>query len=482
LAALYYGAARLGFAFEFAGPVAAIVWLPVGVAIAFLYFGGVGLWPGALVGDLLANDYAALPFGSALGQTCGNLLEVIAAAVLTRRLVRRDSPLDSVGGLGRMLLAIAAGTLVSATVGAVSLSLQGVVAAHAVPSVWRTWWLGDFSGALVVFPLALAWYRPLPSWGRQRTFELGAVLAAVAAVSALAFHSHSPLAYLVFPALIWAALRFGQPGATLGVAVAVGFAVWSTTHYAGPFAYESITRSVLSTQLFIAVAALSTLCLAAVASERETFARGLGHSRTRLVEAADNERRRLEHDLHDGAQQRLTALAYHLDRAAEEARAEPDDAAALFADASAEVTLAIDELRALAHGIHPAVLTDVGLAGAIRVVAARSAVPVRLLELPSVRLPDTAEATAYFVVSEAVTNAQKHSGASRIAVRASVAAGVLRVVVSDDGIGGAAPRAGSGLEGLRDRVEAMGGTFQLSSPAGATHVTAMIPVTAASNP
>src|SRR4051812_3990286 len=87
LAALYYGAARLGFAFEFAGPVAAIVWLPVGVAIAFLYFGGVGLWPGALVGDLLANNYAALPFGSALGQTCGNLLEVIAAAVLTRRLV-----------------------------------------------------------------------------------------------------------------------------------------------------------------------------------------------------------------------------------------------------------------------------------------------------------------------------------------------------------------------------------------------------------
>jgi signal transduction histidine kinase len=482
LAVLYYGAARLGFMFEFAGPVAAIVWLPVGVAIAFLYVGGVGLWPGALVGDLLANDYSALPFGSALGQTSGNLLEVIAVAVLTRRLVRQGSPLDTVGGLGRMLVAIALGTVISATVGAVSLSLGDVVAAHAVPSVWRTWWLGDFSGALVVFPLALAWYRPPLSWGRSRTLELTAVLAAVAVVSALAFHSHSPLTYLVFPLLIWAALRFGQPGATLAVSLTVGFAVWNTTHYAGPFSFESITRSVLNTQLFIAVAALSTFCLAAVVSERQTFARGLGQSRTRLVEAADNERRRLEHDLHDGAQQRLTALVYRLDRAAEEARAEPSHAAGLFADASAEVKLAIEDLRSLAHGIHPAVLTDLGLSDAIKVVAAGSAVPVRLIQLPSARLPGTAEATAYFVVAEAITNAQKHARASHIVVRASVAAGVLHVEVADNGIGGAAAGAGSGLEGLRDRVEAIGGSFQVSSPAGrGTHINAMIPVTATSN-
>jgi signal transduction histidine kinase len=477
LAALYYGAARLGFMFEFAGPVAAVVWLPVGVASAFLYLGGVRLWPGALIGDMLANNYLALPLGSAIGQTGGNLLEVIAIAVLTRRLVRRGSPLDTVGGLGHMLLAIAAGTLVSATVGAVSLRLGGVVAADAMPSVWRTWWLGDFSGALLVFPLALAWYRPLPSWGRGRLLELSIVLAAVTGLSALAFTSHRPLTYLVFPALIWAALRFGQRGATLAVAVTVGFAVWNTTHYAGPFAFESITRSVLSSQLFIAVAALSTLCLAAVVAERETAARGLGRSRARLVEAADTERRRLEHDLHDGAQQRLTALAYHLDRAAEEARDDPERTAGLFAGASEEVTLAIDELRALAHGIHPAVLTDLGLADAIKVVAGRSAVPVRLLALPSVRLTDTVEATAYFVVAEAVTNAQKHASASRIAVRATVAGDVLRVAVADDGVGGAAASAGSGLEGLRDRVEAIGGSLAVTSVAGrGTHIAAVIPV------
>ncbi|MEA2178238.1 MAG: hypothetical protein QOG77_1535 [Solirubrobacteraceae bacterium] len=478
LGALYYGAARVGYEFNFAGPVAAIVWLPVGVGIAFLYLGGIRFWPGVLLGDLAANDYSALPLGSALGQTGGNLLEVLTAALLMRRLIRRASPLDSVGGLGRMLVALATGALVSATVGPLSLRLGHVVAADAVPEVWRTWWLGDFSGALVVFPLAVAWWRPAQwDWSRARALEAVVVLVAVTALSALAFRSHSPLTYLVFPALIWAALRFGQRGATLGIALTVGFAVWNTTHYMGPFAFESITRSVVSTQLFIAVAALSTLCLAAVVSERQKIARRLGTSRARLVEAADTERRRLEHDLHDGAQQRLTALAYHLDRAADEARRDSGRAAALFEEAGVEVTLAIDELRELAHGIHPAVLTDLGLAKAIEVVAARSSVPVTLLELPSTRLEDIAEATAYFVFAEAVTNAQKHAQATGIWVRAAVAGGVLRVEILDDGIGGADQRPGSGLQGLRDRVEAVGGSVKIDSTVGrGTQIAAAIPL------
>jgi len=478
LAAAYYGAARVGYAFEFAGPVAAIVWLPAGVGVAFLYLGGVRFWPGVLLGDLPANDYSALPLGSAVGQTCGNVLEVLTVTLLMRRLVRVGSPLDTVSGLGRMLVALCAGTVVSASVGAMSLRLGDVLAASAVPGVWRTWWLGDFSGVLIVFPLAVAWYRPPQrEWSRGRAIEAGVVLIAVTGLSALAFHSHSPLTYLVFPALIWVALRFGQRGATLGLALTVGFAVWNTTHFVGPFAFESITRSVLTTQLFIAVAAVSTLCLAAVVTEREKFARRLGRSRARLVEAADTERRRLEHDLHDGAQQRLTALAYHLERAADEARHDPPRAAALFEQAGVEVSHAIDELRELAHGIHPAVLTDLGLAKAIEVVAARSSVPIRLLELPPMRLDDTAEATAYFVVAEAVTNAQKHARASTIWVRAAVAGGVLRVEVVDDGIGGAVQSAGSGLQGLSDRVEALGGGLTIDSIAGhGTQLAAAIPL------
>jgi signal transduction histidine kinase len=481
LAALYYGAARVGYALEFAGPVAAIVWLPVGVGISFLYLGGLRYWPGVVLGDLLANDYAALPLGSALGQTFGNVLEMLVATVLMRRLIRAGSPLGSVGSLGRMLFALAAGTMVSATIGPLSLRLGNVLSADEIPHIWRTWWLGDFSGALVVVPLAIAWYRPAHHAGwRGQPLEGALVLAAVVGLTNIAFRGDHTVTYIVFPALIWAALRFGQRGATLAVAVAAGLTVWDTTHYSGPFVFESITRSVLSTQLYIAVAALSALSLAAVVAERERFAERLGASRARLVEASDTERRRLEHDLHDGAQQRLTTLAVRLDRSAVESREHPAHAPTLFEAAGAELVTAIDELRQLAHGLHPAVLSHLGLASAIRDVAARSAVPITLGELPSLRLDSTAEATAYFVFAEAVTNAQKHAHASSISVRVVVIGRALRVEIADDGVGGATESRGSGLQGLRDRVEATGGTFDVESRRGhGTTVRGVIPLASA---
>ena len=363
----YNGAAQLSFHLEFAGPVAAIMWLPVGVAIGFLYYGGVHLWPGVVAGDLMANDYSALPVWAAIAQTVGNVVEVVVATMLIRRLVPRGSPLESIGGLGRLLVALTTGTVISATVGTLSLRIAGVVHMDNVPTVWRTWWLGDFVGALVVVPFALAWYRPLKRrWPPARIVEAAALLVAVVVLSEISSRSDRPVVYIVFPALIWAAIRFGPRGATLAIAIAVGFTVSNTTHYLGPFAYHSITRSVLNTQLFIGVAALSTLYLSALVSEREGFARELGASRSRLVEAADVERRRLERNLHDGAQQRLTWLAVDLRRAAARARKSPEEAPALLEKAEAELELAIDELRDLAHGIHPSVLTDLGLATASR--------------------------------------------------------------------------------------------------------------------
>jgi signal transduction histidine kinase len=480
LALLYYGSAKLGYALDFSGPVAAIVWLPVGVGISFLYLGGLRFWPGVLLGDLLANDYTALPLGSALGQTTGNVLEMLAATMLIRWFVRRGSPLGSVRALFGLLIALAIGTLVSATVGGVSLRLGGVTAPDDVVQVWRTWWLGDFTGALVVVPLAIAWSRRARAdhW-EGKPLEAVAVLVVVAVLTDLAFMSDAPITYIVFPALMWAALRFGQRGATLAVTIAAALTVWDTTHYSGPFAFDSITRSVLATQLYIAVAALTALCLAAVVSERELFARRLQASRLRLIEAGDTERRRLEHDLHDGAQQRLTALAVRLDRSAEDVREDPRDAAELFEEAAVEVSLAIDELRQLARGLHPAVLSHLGLGSAVRDVALRSGVPITVAAVPGDRLGETAESTGYFVFAEAVTNAQKHARAERITVRIIVVGGSLRVEVSDDGVGGATESSGYGLVGLRDRVEAVGGWFAVDSPAGrGTRVYASIPLTA----
>jgi signal transduction histidine kinase len=467
LAGLYYASAKMGYLLEFAGPVAAILWLPVGIGIAFLYLGGLRYWPGVLIGDLFANNYMALPVGSALGQTCGNMLEVLLATVLLRRLVRRGSPLDSVSGVGWLVVAIVAGTAVSATVGALSLLLGDVITWHAAPKVWRTWWLGDSSGALIVVPLALAWYRPLVRrWQRGRVLEAVAMVGTVIVLAEFATRSDRPLTYLVFPVLIWAALRFGQRGATLAVAVTALFTVWNTIHYLGPFHFDSVTRSVLSAQLFIAVSALTTLSLAAVVSEREEFARRLGASRLRLVAAADNARRRLEQDLHDGAQLRLTWLAVQLRDAAELSRLNPERAAVVIGEAESELELAIDELRELAHGIHPAVLVDLGLAEAVKSLVLHSDIPVTLVELPSSRLDETAETIAYYIVAEAIANAQKYSRASSIQVRIVAGVDRLRIEVLDDGVGDAAERPGSGLEGLRDRAEAIGGTMELRSRTG----------------
>ena len=481
LGGLYYAAAKAGYLLEFSGPVAAIVWLPMGVGVSFLYLGGVAYWPGVLIGDLLVNDYSLLPLGSALAQTCGNVLEVVIATLLMRRLVRYGSPLASVRGVGVIAFSIAVGAGVSATIGPLSLLAGGVVHLDDLPTVWRTWWLGDASGALLLVPLALAWYAPLPrDWTRARSLEAGALLLGVVALAEVATRSTTPIAYLVFPMLIWAALRFGQRGATLAVAITAVFTVWNVTHYGGPFHFNSISRSVLTTQLFIAVAVLTTLSLAAAVTERERFAMRLGASRLRLISASDNARRQIERDLHDGAQLRLTWLAQRLHDSAEIARREPERAAQVLEEAEGELQLAIDELRELAHGIHPAVLVDFGLTEAVRSLARRSNIPVSLLELPPERLDSPTETVAYYVVAEAIANAQKHSEASLIEVRAVVSRGTLWLAIADNGVGGAVEWPGSGLEGLRDRAEASGGTMQLvSEPGDGTRVLVSIPAAAA---
>ena len=200
LAGAYYGAAQIGYELKFTGAVAAIVWLPVGVGIAFLYLGGLSLWPGVVLGDLLANQYETLPVGSAIGQTIGNTLEVVVAAYLIRRLVRNGRPLESVAGVCGLLVAIFAGTAVSATIGPLSLRLGNVLSTSDLPHVWHTWWLGDTAGALVVVPLALAWWRPLDlSWTRARIAEGALMLSAVIVLTEIALRTDRPLVYIVFP-------------------------------------------------------------------------------------------------------------------------------------------------------------------------------------------------------------------------------------------------------------------------------------------
>jgi signal transduction histidine kinase len=203
----------------------------------------------------------------------------------------------------------------------------------------------------------------------------------------------------------------------------------------------------------------------------------LRRSRARIVEAGTAERRRLERNLHDGAQQRLVALSLTLRLAQGRLRKDPDGAESLLAGAQDELGRALEELRELARGIHPAVLSDRGLRAALEALAGRSPVPVELEGTPPERLPPPVEAAAYFVVAEALTNIVKYAQASQARVSISRGNGHAVVEVADDGVGGADPGRGSGLRGLADRISALDGTLVLSSPEGAgTLLRAEIPV------
>jgi signal transduction histidine kinase len=199
-------------------------------------------------------------------------------------------------------------------------------------------------------------------------------------------------------------------------------------------------------------------------------------SRARIVEAGDAARRKIERDLHDGAQSRLVALALLLRSARRRAEGQPE-LAELLDKAQGELATSLEELRELARGIHPAVLTDRGLEPALQALVSRAPLPVTLEAVTAERLPGPVESAAYFVVSEGLTNIAKYARATRASVAVRQVNGSVNVEVTDDGVGGADVAGGSGLRGLQDRLAALDGTLSLESPSGrGTRLRAQIPV------
>jgi signal transduction histidine kinase len=200
-------------------------------------------------------------------------------------------------------------------------------------------------------------------------------------------------------------------------------------------------------------------------------------ARQRIIAAADAERRRIERDLHDGAQQRMVAVAVTLGIAEARFKNDPAGALELLKQAREEAQAAVKELRELARGIHPAVLSDHGLGPALEALASRAPVPVDVCGVPDRPLPHDVEVCAYFVTAEALTNVAKYAHATCASVELSLEDDRLRVQVRDDGIGGADLNSGTGLRGLRDRVDALDGDLEIDSPpGGGTTVTAEIPL------
>jgi signal transduction histidine kinase len=257
--------------------------------------------------------------------------------------------------------------------------------------------------------------------------------------------------------------------AAVGVPIVVDGVVWGSINVASmkktPFPSDAEDRLARFTELVATSVANATM--------REEVAA----SRARIIAAADDTRRRIERDLHDGAQQRLVTLAIALRRAEARFPSGSDELRAEVTHVAEGLITAVDELRELSHGIHPAVLTEGGLLPALKSLGSRAASPVELDVGFEDRLPDPVEVAAYYTVSEALTNVSKHANATRVSVSVDVEDEMLLLSIRDDGVGGADAGRGSGLTGLRDRIEALGGKIEVKSPPGnGTRIEVRIPI------
>jgi signal transduction histidine kinase len=650
VAGAYYLAGRIGLELAYLDGAVAALWPPAGLGLAVLFLYGVRLWPGIVIGDLLLGDYST-PLGTVVGQTVGNTLAVVVAALLLRRLVSDRASLERTRDVLALVACAAVAALVSAAFGPAALRLGDVIAADEFWGVFRTWSLSDATGVIVVAPVILTWAASgLRGIHRPDVIEGMAGLAVLAVLAEVAPQRDVP--YIVFPVLLWAALRLGPRGAATAIVVVSAVTVWNTAQETGPFVRDSITDSLLATQFFIATAGLTSLLLASVTAERTRTARALrvseaaqraladeqaalrrvatliaeesppttvfqrvteevgrllglprativqyqsahaativggwsedgalllpvgtswdldgdtvvakvlrtgtpqrverydevsgdlaetlrragyrasvaapvhvggrlwgalaaasasdeplpdgleqrlcdfadlvgqalanadarerlAASRAELVEVSDAERRRLERNLHDGAQQRLVSVAIQLGMVDAKLDDDPPVAAELLADTRAELSQGLEELRELARGLHPALLTDRGLGPALEALVARAPIAVEIGDMPEERLAAPVEGAAYYVVAEAITNVAKYAHASHAAVNIRQSNGGVIVTVSDDGVGGADPTRGSGLRGLAARVEALRGRLEVDSPAKrGTRIKAEIP-------
>ena len=646
----YYLTGRIGLELAYLDGAVAALWPPAGFGLAVLFLYGVRLWPGIVIGDLWLGDYST-PFGTVLGQTVGNTLALVIAALVLRRLTGGRGELERVLDVLALVACAFIAAIISAAFGPMSLYFGDVIAADELGRVFRTWTLGDASGVLVLAPAILTWSASgFQDLRRRDVVEMAVMLALLVVLADVAPQEDVP--YIVFPVLLWAALRLGPRGAAAAILVVCSTTVWNTAQSDGPFVRESITDSLLATQLFIAIAAITSLILAAVTAERTGAARALvateatqraladeqaalrrvatlvageappsrvfeqvteevgrllalpgasvmhfdgartatvvgawsedgkprfpvgasldldgdtvvakvlrsgtaqrvdryeetsgtlaetarsfgyraavaapvtvggrlwgvlaaattsddalpvgleqrlcdfaeltaqalanadayeklAASRARLVEVGDAERMRLERNLHDGAQQRLVSVSLELTIVAAKLDSDPVAARKVLTEAQDELARGLTELRELARGIHPVVLTERGLGPALDALLARSPIHVEITELPDGRLPANVEAAAYYVVAEAITNVGKYAHADSATVSISRANGTATVSVADDGVGGADPAQGSGLRGLAARVEALNGHLDVdSAPGHGTRIRAEIP-------
>ncbi|HEV8167100.1 MAG TPA: MASE1 domain-containing protein [Actinomycetota bacterium] len=487
VAAGYYAAAQGGQALLLTGPAGAF-WAATGVGIAVLYLGGWRWWPGVLLGDLLTREFT-LPLWAVLAETAGNLARALLAVVILRRLVGRRAAMDQLPQVGAVFVAVAVGEAVSATVAMLARQAGGLIDVSEMGVFWRSWWLGGLAGGLVVVPLALAWAHPRASaWRGRRAAEAALTLAAVIGLSVIAFSADQPFTYIMFPAFIWAALRFGPQGATLAVAVGAVIAVLATSLEVGPFVQHSPTDSALNLQLYIVFAALTTCCLAAIVSERRRAALELAESQRREGERAALERQRIARDLHDSVSQSLFSTTLHVRTAQRALELEQLHANGPVGEELGEIGQltrgALAEMRALILELRPGALAEEGLVAALaKQASALSAREGLVIEVdgPDADLPlgPEVEEQLYRLGQEALANVVKHARASSATVRIAATDDIVTIEVTDDGRGFDPAAVGPehfGLRSMRGRAADLGGRLEVTSaPGGGTVLGVQVP-------
>ena len=483
LAAAYYGAAKVGQTLRYTASVSAI-WPAVGVGIAALYLWGMRWWPGVLLGELVVNgelllDDGAFPLGSLVGQQAGNMAEIVVGALLLRRLIGPGAAMNRIEQVGGMLIALGIATAISATAGTISMVAGGIVDEPDVVEFWRTWWLADTSGALVVVPLMLAWAPdPVGAWQRIRTWEGAAVIAAVIALEVVASSTHEPIRYAVFPALIWAAFRLGPPGATLSIAVTACVAIGVTAHELGPFDQQTIDQQTLSTQLYLWVLALTTLFLSVAVSERERWSRELADARRAEGERTVEERRRIARGLHDSVSQALFSTVLHT-RSAQKALVQEDGSGSGRVGQSlatiADLTRTVQgEIRSLIFELRRDPVHDGLVAALARHANGPDASDGLTIEVrgPEARLglSPRVESQLFAIGREALANVRRHAGATTAQIRVDARRGQVVVEICDNGHG-FDPAGGYpghfGLESMRSRADEIGARLTIASAPGA---------------
>jgi len=287
VAFLYYLAGRIGLQLAYLDGAVAALWPPAGLGLAVLFLYGIRLWPAIVIGDLLLGDYST-PLGTVLAQTFGNTVALVVAALLMRRLTGGRGGLERVADVLAFVACALVAAIVSAAFGPLSLRLGDVIAADELGRVFRTWMLGDAAGVLVVAPFILTWATlGLKGLHRREVVEGILLLGVLVALAELPPQRDVP--YIVFPILLWAAVRFGPRGAATAVLVVCSITVWNTAQNDGPFVRDSITDSLLATQLFIAVSALTSLVLAAETAERARAGEALAASEASQRALADEQ-------------------------------------------------------------------------------------------------------------------------------------------------------------------------------------------------